>query len=136
MTTPTPQCPDCQGEQFTDHPGGWLIFDHGNSCGIRAREDSRKLADDDAIRSGSPLPTDRAAHGVYLAASRIRGVWLPFIRPATATEHELLAAVGIARVDGGPVESELWTCSTHVAGRVVRRIWPELILSEREDNTE
>lgn len=76
-TDPRHACPECGGHRLVGDPTG-LRVDHAVRCSIRSAEDSRKVADLDAV--GGPR--------------RQRGHADPIRRPPTAAERTLLAAFG------------------------------------------
>ena len=98
MSEPMP-CPTCGGPSQPGHPagplGGWH---HGQACALLALEDGRTVADADAL--------DR------------RRV---FVRPATETERELLAALGWTWPDDPPLQTTVVRRTTAVRGR----LWPD-----------
>lgn len=134
MTTTVPTCPTCSGPQMVGHPCGWATFQHTTDCSIRAAEDGRKVADDDQLDHGAALPADSAGQAVYMHATRLTGVRSALVREATDAERTLLNAAGATRIDGRPMAGPLWTVCTHVAGRVRRRVWPELVVTGGENN--
>lgn len=95
-----PTCPECSGPQLVDHPGGWLEFQHGAGCPVRDREDATRAAD---FERRDPWFT-----GVR------------FQRPATATERQLLGALGYQ------VPAGLTTVVEYLSATVRCRRWPTL----------
>jgi hypothetical protein len=86
------RCPSCDGPQLLADPAG-LRYQHAQDCALLPAEDSRHVADLDAL----------AAAG-------------PFDRPATAAEAVLLEALG-----ADPVPTT--TTVRRVTASIVHRSW-------------
>lgn len=92
-------CPVCGGRQLLGHPAGRLAWRHENVCSLRDREDSRHVADLDALTNGRAIAR----------------------RPATETERILLAVLGHQLPDALTTELALLTTT------IVARRWPDLV---------
>ncbi len=92
MSAPILQCPDCGGHPMAGHPAGLLELSHTITCNLLVAEDATRNADWE------------------------RGSWA-FSRPATATELQLIGALGLLPPTSGQIDV------THLTNAVRRRSW-------------